>query len=409
MGDTSNNKGARGFLFADLQLGPVLFLTSIFWINFIARVIPSPLMPTIEKDLGISHTDAGALFLFISIGYFIGIFGSAFIASKITYRKTIISSAVMVGLAMIGIGCSPGLWPLRLGLLILGIGAGLYLPAGIATITGLVQTRHWGKALAIHELAPILAFVSSPLICEALLSWISWRGVLLIIGVASLVNALTFTLFGRGGRFAGEPPGPRSIKRLIREPSFWIMAVLFSLGVGSTLGIYTMLPLYLVFEHGYDRNIANTFLGLSRIPGIILVFMAGWARDRFGSKRTLTIVFSIGGGITILLGLSSHYMLLLLIFIQPWIAGCFFPAGFAALSSIGPPGVRSVAVSLTLPFSTLIGGGATPTLIGFMGDKGSFGLGIVIVGGCILTGAVLSRFLQIEGEQSRQEHSIHDK
>ncbi len=403
MVDTSKNEGARHFLFTDLQFGPILFLTSIFWINFIARVIPSPLMPTIERDLGISHTDAGTLFLFISIGYFIGIFGSGFIASKFTYRKTIISSAVIVGLAMAGVGCSPRLWSIRLGFLIVGIGAGLYLPAGIATITALVQTRHWGKALAIHELAPILAFVSSPLICEALLSFISWRGVLIIIGIASLLNALAFALFGRGGRFAGEPPGPRSIKILMMEPSFWIMAVLFSLGVGSTLGIYTMLPLYLVFEHGYDRNFANTILALSRIPGIVVVFFAGWARDRFGSRRTLMFVFSIAGAITILLGLSSHQMLLILIFIQPWIAGCFFPAGFAALSSIGPPSVRSVAVSLTLPFSTLTGGGATPTFIGFMGDRGSFGFGIAIVGGCILCGAILSRFLKIEGEESTQE------
>jgi NNP family nitrate/nitrite transporter-like MFS transporter len=357
-------------------------------------------MPTIENDLGISHTDAGTLFLFISIGYFIGIFGSGFIASLFTNRKTIIASAVIVALAMIGIGASPGLWSIRLGLWIVGIGAGLYLPAGIATITTLVQTRHWGKALAIHELAPILAFVGSPLICEALLSFISWRGVLIIIGIASLMNALAFALFGRGGRFAGEPPGPRSIKILMMEPSFWIMAVLFSLGVGSTLGIYTMLPLYLVFEHGYDRNLANTLLALSRIPGVVVVFFAGWARDRFGSRRTLMIVFSIGGAITILLGLSSYNLLLLLIFIQPWIAGCFFPAGFAALSSIGPPSVRSVAVSLTLPFSTLIGGGATPTLIGFMGDRGSFGFGIAVVGGCILCGAILSRFLKIEGEES---------
>ena len=402
MDKNANIKRARRFLFRDLQLGPVLYLTAIFWINFIARIILSPLMPTIQKDLGISHTDSGTLFLFISIGYFAGIFGSGFVASRFTYRKTIIASAVIVALAMIGIGFRPGLWSIRLGFMIVGIGAGLYLPSGIAAITALVQTRHWGKALAIHELAPIFAFVTSPLICEALLSSISWRGVLMIVGVASLVNAAAFAVFGSGGRFAGEPPGPRSIKRLAIEPAFWIMVVLFSLGVSGTLGIYTMLPLYLVFEHGYDRNLANTFLALSRTPGIVVVFFAGWARDRFGSGLTLMFVFLIGGAVTILLGLSSGGLLLTLIFIQPWIAGCFFPAGFAALSSIGPPSVRSVAVSLTLPFSTLIGGGVTPTLIGFMGDKGSFGFGIAVVGGCILTGAVLSRFLKIEGEENER-------
>jgi MFS transporter, NNP family, nitrate/nitrite transporter len=402
MGDALNLRHARKFLSEDLKLGPLLYLTSIFWINFIARVILSPLMPAIEKDLGLSHTDAGTLFLFISIGYFVGIFGSGFVASKVTYRKTIISSAVIVAIAMIGIGCSPGIRTIRLGLLTMGIGSGLYLPSGIATITTLVETRHWGKALAIHELAPNLGFISAPLICVALVSSISWRGVLIVIGVVSLLNALTFTFLGSGGRFAGEPPGRQSITTLMRVPSFWIMAVVFSLGVGSTLGIYTMLPLFLVFEHGYERNLANTFLSLSRLPGIAVVFLAGWARDRFGSRRTLMLVFSIGGAITVLLGLATGNMLLVLIFIQPWVAGCFFPAGFAALSSIGPTSVRSIAVSLTLPFSTLVGGGAFPTLIGFMGDRGSFGSGIAIVGGCILCGALLSWFLKIEGEETGQ-------
>ena len=402
MGDALNLRHARKFLSEDLKLGPLLYLTSIFWINFIARVILSPLMPAIEKDLGLSHTDAGTLFLFISIGYFVGIFGSGFVASKVTYRKTIISSAVIVAIAMIGIGCSPGIRTIRLGLLTMGIGSGLYLPSGIATITTLVETRHWGKALAIHELAPNLGFISAPLICVALVSSISWRGVLIVIGVVSLLNALTFTFLGSGGRFAGEPPGRQSITTLMRVPSFWIMAVVFSLGVGSTLGIYTMLPLFLVFEHGYERNLANTFLSLSRLPGIAVVFLAGWARDRFGSRRTLMLVFSIGGAITVLLGLATGNMLLVLIFIQPWVAGCFFPAGFAALSSIGPTSVRSIAVSLTLPFSTLVGGGAFPTLIGFMGDRGSFGSGIAIVGGCILCGALLSWLLKIEGEETGQ-------
>jgi NNP family nitrate/nitrite transporter-like MFS transporter len=68
----------------------------------------------------------------------------------------------------------------------LGAGAGLYLPSGIATLTGLVAPRHWGKAIAIHELAPNLDFVTAPLLSEALLNWTSWRGVLILFGIGSI-------------------------------------------------------------------------------------------------------------------------------------------------------------------------------------------------------------------------------
>ena len=135
--DSSNNGTARLSLRRDLQLGPLLYLTGIFWLNFMARVVLAPLMPPIEKNLGISHTEAGSLFLFISIGYFSGILGSGFISANLTHRKTIVLSVWVLGIALVGVSLSPGLWAIRAGLCILGIGAGVYLPSGIATITAL--------------------------------------------------------------------------------------------------------------------------------------------------------------------------------------------------------------------------------------------------------------------------------
>ncbi|RJQ54796.1 MAG: MFS transporter [Desulfobacteraceae bacterium] len=400
MNQTHKHAADKASLLDDLHLGSILFLTVLFWIGFVARVVLSPLMPTIERDLGLSHTDSGSLFLLISVGYFAGILGAGFLSSLLMHRRTIILSTIIVGLSLTGISLSDHIWSIRLWLVVLGFGAGLYLPSGIATITTLVQAKHWGKVLAIHEMAPNLGFITAPLLCEMLLSSVSWRWVLILLGVLSVCSGIAFSLFGRGGRFAGEPPGRRSVKVLVLEPSFWIMVVLFSLGVSGSLGIYTMLPLFLVTDHGYERNVANTFVALSRIPGIALVFMAGWAQDRFGSKRTLGLVFLLGGMITLFLGLSSGSLLVAMIFFQPWVAGCFFPAGFAALSSIGPPEIRSVSVSVTLPLSMLLGAGAAPTWIGFMGDKGSFGQGIAVVGGCIFCGAVISQFLRFWKEPS---------
>jgi hypothetical protein len=84
-------------------------------------------------------------------------------------------------------------------------------------------------------------------------------------------------IFGKGGDFSGEAPNFLSLKTLFSEKSFWIMMVLFSLGICATLGIYTMLPLFLVAQHGLERNWANTLVALSRISGM---FMAFWPVGR---------------------------------------------------------------------------------------------------------------------------------
>jgi NNP family nitrate/nitrite transporter-like MFS transporter len=380
-------------------LGPVGFLTSLFFINFLSRIILAPLLPTIEKDLGISHASAGSLFLLISGGYFMTLLVSGFFSARLLHRRTIVLSAACLGVALFFSAFSKGLWDLRAGLVFMGLAAGLYLPSGIATITALVNPRHWGKALAIHELAPNLGFVAAPLLAEVMLGWVSWRHALFILGSLTLLASLAFSRFGKGGDFPGQAPSFGAFKILFRLPAFWIMMVLFMLGISATMGIYTMLPLYLVAEHGMLRSTANELIGLSRVLSIIMAFLAGWANDRMGAKRTIMVVFILSGATTILLGVLQEFWLLLLVFVQPLVAVCFFPPAFAVLSTIGPPGMSNVAVSLTIPVAFLLGGGVMPLLIGVMGDRGSFAAGIVIVGSMVLLGALLVAMMDHQQQQ----------
>ena len=376
------------------QLLPLLLMTGLFFFNFIARIILAPLMPTIELDLGISHAEAGSLFLLISLGYFTSLMGSGFFSSWITHRTTIIVSSMFLGITLLSVSFSDTLWEIRIGCIIVGLATGLYLPSGISTLTSLVRSKDWGKAIAIHELAPNISFLAAPLISEALLVWFTWRNILALLGIASLCVGLTFALFGKGGNFPGEPPRPSNVKILLREPSFWIMILFFSLGISGSLGIYTMLPLYLVSERGMTQSWANYLVALSRISGLGVAFLSGIVTDKLGPKITLGGVFLLTGSLSFLLGIVPGSWLVLIVFLQPLLAVCFFPPGFAALSRIGPPNVRNISVSLVVPFGFLLGGGAIPTGIGLFGDRISFNVGIALVGIIIMSGFILVHYLR---------------
>lgn len=376
--------------------GPLLLLTAIFFLNFMARIIQAPLMPAIERELEISHGAAGSLFFTISIGYFISLMGSGFVSARLKHRGVIVLSSFSIGLILVVIAASSSLWAIRGGLVLLGLAAGLYLPCAIATLTDFVGHRHWGKAIAIHELAPNLSFVAAPLFAEAVLIRFSWRGALVLLGIAAVLITMVFARRSRVGDFAGEAPNFTSLRALAGERSFWLMVLLFSLGISSTLGIYTMLPLYLVSEHGFERDFANTIVAFSRMVGVGMALVGGWVTDRFGPQRTLGIVFLLTGTFTLLLGLAPTAWVPVVVFLQPMVAVCFFPAGFAALGMVVPPRARNIAVSFTTPMAFMIGGGAVPTLIGVIGDLGSFGAGVSLVGGSILAGALLPRLLQVK-------------
>ena len=374
---------------------PVFFLVGIFLLNFTARIILSPLLPTIEEELAISHAQAGFFFFLISAGYLLGLLSSGFFASRATHKRTIVASSAGVGLALIAIAFASRLSTIRVGLLALGFAAGLYIPSAIAAITSVIRQEHWGKAIAVHELAPNLAFFASPFIAEAFLIWASWRVALGSLGAMSFVASLIYHYYGRGGEFTGESPGSRAFGTLIRAPAFWLMLILFGLGVSSTIGVYAMLPLYLVNEQAMRPSWANTVVALSRMYGPILGLLGGWVSDWLGPKRTMIVSLIFTGIATLLLGVVSGWWISAVVLLQPLVAVWFFPAAFAALALITGPNARNLAVAFTVPFGFLLGGGAIPTFIGMMGDAGLFAMGFVIAGSLITCGGILAMVLHL--------------
>ena len=233
------------------------------------------------------------------------------------------------------------------GLFGLGFAGGLYIPSAIATITSLIERPHWGKAIAVHELAPNLAFFAGPFVAELFLSWSTWRlGVEFSRDWPRLSRVFTYFHFGRGGEFAGESPGSSAFGLLIRSGSFWIMVVLFGLGVSSTIGVYAMLPLYLVSERQIDLSWANTVVALSRFYGPILGIVGGWVSDRLGPKQTMVMSLTFTGITTLLVGLVPTTWISIVVLLQPLLAVWFFPAAFAALAATTPAAARNLAVAL---------------------------------------------------------------
>ncbi len=374
-------------------LTPLLILVGIFYLNFVSRIILAPLLPVIEGDLGLGHGEAGSLFFFIAAGYSGGLLGSGFISCRLIHRHAITVSTIGVGAAILVVSRSASVNGMHAALVLVGIFAGFYLPSGIATLTGLVNKEDWGKALAIHELAPNLGFVTAPLLSEALLKFFSWRESLAMLGSLSILMGVLFFFFGQGGKDRGEPPRFQSMHTILRSPSFWIMTTLFTVSIGSSIGVYTMMPLFLVNERGMDRGWANALIGLSRTFGIVVLFISGLIIDRAGPKQAMAIFLTATGVFTLLLGLIRGSVTIpALVFFQAAATACLFPVGFTIISLVFPPHLRSGAVSLIMLIGFLLGGGAIPSGIGHWAEAFSFSSGFSLLGLFFL--AMLILFLQ---------------
>jgi NNP family nitrate/nitrite transporter-like MFS transporter len=377
------------------KIGITVFLAWLFFLGFVTRVLFAPLMPAIETDLRISHSQAGSLFLMISIGYLLAPLCSGLISSKISHRGALKLSAWAIGFTLLPFVFVKALWAIRLLLVVIGLAAGIHLPSAIATITAEVRKSDWGKALSVHQCAPPLSFVMAPLVATLLLHWMSWRYVLVCWALLALASAIVYGYRGQGGDFPGQLPLPGNVKQIISKPSFWIMVLLFAMAMGGNAGIYSMLPLFFVNERGYDLALANTMIGLSQISGVVMVFLAGWITDKIGQKPAMMITLLATAVLTVLLGFVTGRALVVVLFLQPAVLSSFFPAAFAAMSRIAPPSMRSVTNALGPPLAFLIGGGIFPSLIGHMGETYTFSMGIVAVGCSMAVGPFLLIFLKL--------------
>jgi len=358
----------------------LFLLTSIFFIGFLSRISLAPLLPHIEREFSLTHGRAGAIFLFLSLGYAVGLISSSFLSSKLTHRKMVFFSAFFSGIVLLLFPFGAvDLLTLKFLFWGLGVALGIYLPSGIATLTSVFEERYWGKAIAIHEFAPNSSFVLSPLIVQALLEMTKWEHIFMLFGFISLSLSFVFLIFGKGGNFKAQVPTPSTLKILIKNRSLILMAIIMGLGVGASLGVFNMLPLYLIVERNFNEKIANTLIALSRILGIGASFLSGVISDKFGPKRTLKLIFWGSALSTFLLG-SVEKPLIPLVLLQAIFVASFFPPAFSMLSHMAEPQLRNLSVSFAVLSGTIVGGGAIPALIGTIGDKLTLGMGFSIFG-----------------------------
>lgn len=371
------------------QVGAALILVTVFLMNFLSRWIYSPLLLPIRDDLGFSLGQMGSLFLFVTVGYATAVLFSGYFARRFMHRGAILTAAFGAGIVTLGLSFAGSLWGLRIGLAALGIVTGLYMSSAMSSLTTLAPREHWGKVLALHELAPIVALLSAPLIVNALLDSMDWRWILRVLAVACFATALLLIPHKEIGRSKGEAPGLHHLRELVTKPRFWLMFLGFATAIGSEVGTYAVLPTYLVSERGLPPVDVNRYVGFSRMTAFLAVLLSGQLRDRLGDRIVVTGVLSLTGVLTLLLGVARGPFLIIVIFLQPSIMAAYFPAALAEIAGFSPAERRNVTFSLLFPGAYLLGAGVFPTFMGLLGEVGRFSQGFVALGAWALVVAFL--------------------
>ena len=373
---------------------PLLFLFWCLWfLNYSSRTLIPPILPLIEDAFAISHTLAGGLFLFFYVGNTIAVFSSGFLSLRVGYKRSILFGFLLMIVSFFALRFADTYHLFAGCLFFLGLGAGLYVPSAIPLITAVFKREEWGKAISFHETAAGFSILIIPIITVFALRFFHWRTLFVVAGVASLFMVFFLMVFS---------PDPRPLEgskirlsRILRRKDFWIITTLFIFCGIASMGIYNIMPLFLVKERGIPIETANTLFGLSRVGGFIAMVMIGFFLDRFNLKNILFFILLATGLSTMAAAVSHGFWLLsAMLLLQATFSVVFFPAGLLAVAKLTDLRERSLFTGMMIGIGGILGPGLSPLILGAVADVWNFQVGIFIVGFLTTMSCLLSKSLQ---------------
>jgi len=254
---------------------------------------------------------------------------SAWLAGRLTDRigakPVVIFGAIAVGLVTLAMSRQTASLPqFYLYYALFGFFGSTWL--AYTKIIAALFTQHRGKAMAIlgAEQTVLAAFV--PVMTNALMLHVGWRGMYVAYGVLILaVVPLLYFLLEEPGqapaargekRPAFAPPPPMegmSIGQVLRDGVFWMILLAGVVGMCLTSGMLAhMVPAYI--GKGFTQTQAAETQTLSMLFGVPGMFLGGWLIDKVHSAKVaapFNLASSLGGFLLLIVSASFGGMPLL--------------------------------------------------------------------------------------------------
>jgi MFS family permease len=375
-------RASRGLVLAMLLL--------VYTFNFLDRQILGILAVPIMQDLHLDRTQFGAIGgLAFAILYSVLGVPLAYLADR-TSRSGVIAASLAVWSAFTALcGVANGYWQLFLFRLGVGVGEAGGVAPSYAVIADYFPPERRARALAIYSLGIPIGLALGTLLGAYIAALVDWRMAFIVMGVAGLILAPIFRMVVRDVPRAPAAQGPAAAPIsavfgiLARKPAFWMMAFAASFSSLCGYGLALWTPSVLMGNFGFDLVTTGQFTAsLLLIGGTAGVFAGGWFADRLGKgdrawyARLPAIAWLITAPL-FALGLLTP---------DPWLAWplLLIPNGLnilwlgpvtTAVQHMVPQHMRATASGSFLLINNLIGMGAGPLLMGFLGEELKAGYG----------------------------------
>lgn len=391
-------------------------LTLVNFLNYIDRQVLPALIPTLTKELHLTHTELGIIeaVLLLSFTILAPLFGK--LGDKYSRTKLMAAAAVIWSIATAVTGFAdkfplmPGGINLRLPLVnftialsglavlmcivrtIVGVGESSFSTITPSLIADYFRPEKRGTALGIFQAAIPMGFALGYVVAGLLAFYFGWRLAFMFVGLPGLITAVFVWRLKEPIRGASDPPELNSKveETKVRERSWfalawqiintrdWLLstagytALTFALGAFATWGTSMLVE---------DKKLGDTkaaiILGIVTLAGGATgTFGGGWIADRVAKRRVNVyfLVCAIGSLLGVIpavtvLGSNNIYVYLPAIFLAVMFLFTNNAPFHAILVGSVSPLVRATAVALNIVVIHLLGDVISRFCVGFLRDS----------------------------------------
>jgi predicted MFS family arabinose efflux permease len=258
----------------------------------------SPLLPSIQADIGMSFTQ---------LGFFTGLYGllamllsvpAGFTAKRFGEKRVLALGLVGVAIGSVLLGRA---WSFESAVTFRGLTIFGYRFAFVSVLIAVALTappQLRGRTMGVLGATSAMASVVGAPLGGVLVDDLGWRNAILGYAVMALIGATVFSLFYRATAEPEAAATPASehggtTRNAFRSPVVWLLALIVGLGGFGQFTVTYFVPSVANAVYGLDATAAGVIISTGYIAAIVLNLAIGVLADRFDKLVVLGSIIAL--------------------------------------------------------------------------------------------------------------------
>lgn len=276
----------------------LLFLCTSHTLLHVYSNLPIALLPILISEYGLSIFLASIVVSIPRVVSLVFSVPSGLLADRVDHTKLISFSLFLDVLAASLIFTFRSIEIAILGFSLIALASTFYHPPALSAASNISPQIYLSRALGFHSAGGTFGISLGPITMGFIMNWFEWRYVYLL-WVAPIFFIAVAAFFVTMDEHPDEGSYSKRAKKRPATPvrdvlsatflSFMLLMLCASAASGT---ISTYLTTYFTESKGLNASLAAIIFGLSPLIGLTSVITGGYAGDKLGWRRSLTLIIS---------------------------------------------------------------------------------------------------------------------